>query len=44
MGVEKAAESRFATRARWIAALFVMAATLVGGAGSASAQQVSLPR
>jgi hypothetical protein len=43
MGVEKTAKSRFATKARWLAALFVMAATLMGGAGSASAQQVSVP-
>jgi hypothetical protein len=40
--VEKAAESRFVARRR-IAALSVMAAALVGGAGTASAQQMSLP-
>jgi hypothetical protein len=43
MGVEKTAKSRFATKARWLAALFVVAAILVDRAGSASAQQVSVP-
>jgi hypothetical protein len=41
LDVEKTAESRFA--ARRIVALSVMAVALAGGAGTASAQQMSLP-